>query len=105
MEGSGQFGAWTRYFEPKAGELGGKKYDEVRHYPTLVVDVGAFPALPTAVSSFGAIACDDHLYVYGGHAGKTHSYDTKSVLGTFHRLKLRAVRSGRNCPAARSLRE
>ena len=32
--------------------------------------------------------CDGYLYLYGGHAGKTHSYDTKSVLGTFHRLKL-----------------
>jgi N-acetylneuraminic acid mutarotase len=26
--------------------------------------------------------------VYGGHAGKTHTYDTSTVLGTFHRLKL-----------------
>lgn len=48
----------------------------------------AFPPLPVAVSSLGAVACDGYLYVYGGHAGKTHSYDTQSVLGTFHRLKL-----------------
>src|SRR5688500_2695034 len=48
----------------------------------------ALPAMPKAVSSFGAVECDGYLYVYGGHAGKTHSYDTKSVLGTFHRLKL-----------------
>lgn len=47
-----------------------------------------WPAMPTAVSSLGAIACDGYLYVYGGHAGKTHSYDTKTVVGTFHRLKL-----------------
>jgi N-acetylneuraminic acid mutarotase len=47
-----------------------------------------FPAMPKAVSSFGAVACDGYLYLYGGHAGKTHSYDTESVLGTFHRLKL-----------------
>lgn len=47
-----------------------------------------YPALPSAVSSLGAVACDGYLYVYGGHAGKTHSYDTKTVLGTFHRLKL-----------------
>jgi N-acetylneuraminic acid mutarotase len=40
------------------------------------------------VSSFGAAACDGYLYVYGGHVGKTHSYDTEAVLGTFHRLKL-----------------
>jgi hypothetical protein len=49
---------------------------------------GPYPPLPTAVSSFGAINCDGYLYVYGGHAGKAHSYDTKSVLGSFHRLKL-----------------
>ncbi len=46
------------------------------------------PPLPAAASSLGAIACDGYAYVYGGHAGKTHSYDTKTVLGTFHRLKL-----------------
>ncbi|QEL21055.1 Kelch repeat-containing protein [Limnoglobus roseus] len=48
----------------------------------------AFPPLPAAVSSLGAITCDGYAYVYGGHAGKTHSYDTKTVVGTFHRLKL-----------------
>lgn len=90
VEGAGQFGAWGRYFEPKAGEFGGKKYEEVRHYPTVVVEVPGpeLPPLPTAVSSLGAAECGGYLYVYGGHAGKTHSYDTKSVLGTFHRLKL-----------------
>jgi N-acetylneuraminic acid mutarotase len=46
------------------------------------------PPLPQAVSSLGAVACDGYLYVYGGHAGKTHSYDTTTALGTFHRLKL-----------------
>jgi len=46
------------------------------------------PPLPKGVSSLGAIACDGYVYVYGGHAGKTHSYDTQSVLGTFHRLKI-----------------
>lgn len=48
----------------------------------------ALPPLPKPVASFGAVATDGYLYVYGGHAGKTHSYDTESVLGTFHRLKL-----------------
>ncbi|HEX4609995.1 MAG TPA: hypothetical protein VH092_17515 [Urbifossiella sp.] len=46
------------------------------------------PPMPKAVSSFGAVVCDGYLYVYGGHAGQTHSYDTESVLGTFQRLKL-----------------
>lgn len=48
----------------------------------------AYPPLPAAVSSFGAVAADGFVYVYGGHAGKTHSYNTKTTLGTFHRLKL-----------------
>jgi hypothetical protein len=47
-----------------------------------------FPPLPKAVSSLGAVAADGYLYVYGGHAGKTHTYDTTAVIGTFHRLKL-----------------
>jgi N-acetylneuraminic acid mutarotase len=47
-----------------------------------------FPAMPKGVSSFGAIECDGYLYIYGGHSGKTHNYDNKLVLGTFHRLKL-----------------
>ncbi len=58
---------------------------------TLAADTNTqatFPPLPKAVSSLGAIACDGYLYVYGGHAGKTHSYDNATVLGTFHRLKL-----------------
>lgn len=46
------------------------------------------PPLPNAVSSLGAIVSDGYLYVYGGHVGKTHTYSTKDVLGTFHRLKL-----------------
>lgn len=54
----------------------------------LAVPAAAAPPLPTGVSSFGAVAADGYLYAYGGHAGKTHHYDTASVLGTFHRLKL-----------------
>jgi len=46
------------------------------------------PELPKPVASFGAAAWDGYLYVYGGHVGKTHSYDTESVVGTFHRLKI-----------------
>ena len=37
--GAGRYGVWARYVEAKAGELDGKKYEEVRHYPTLVLDV------------------------------------------------------------------
>lgn len=97
IDGAGRYGAWAKYSESKAGELDGKKYAEVRHYATLVFETAVptsapaaatFPPLPQGVSSLGAIASDGYLYVYGGHAGVTHSYDTASVLGTFHRLKI-----------------
>lgn len=39
--GAGRYGAWAKAAEAKAGELDGKKYEEARHYATLVVDVGA----------------------------------------------------------------
>ena len=90
------------------GEREGKKYEEVRHYATLVFDVppspGAastapggtaggsmarqFATLPEATSSFGAVVSDGWLYVYGGHIAPTHSYSTAAVSGQFHRLRL-----------------
>jgi uncharacterized GH25 family protein len=39
FDGAGRYGVWVRYIEGKSGEHDGKKYDEIRHYPTLVVDV------------------------------------------------------------------
>jgi len=36
----GQYGAHVRLMEEKAGEQGGTKYQEVRHYATLVVTLG-----------------------------------------------------------------
>jgi uncharacterized GH25 family protein len=38
---AGRYGAWAKHVVAAGGELGGKKYDEVRHYATLVVDVPA----------------------------------------------------------------
>lgn len=88
--GHGRFGVWLRHTEKKAGEFNGTKYQEVRHYPTLVAEVApaSLPALPVAVASHGAIVSDGYLYVYGGHSGKTHTYSNKDVIGTFQRLKL-----------------
>lgn len=62
-----------------------------------------FPPLPKGVSSLGAIACDGYLYVYGGHAGKTHTYDTEGVLGTFQRLKLDGGTEWEKLPGGRIL--
>ena len=89
--GEGRFAVFAKNVEAKEGEHDGKKYSEIRHYATLVlnaVPASPYPPLPVAASSLGAIAADGYLYVYGGHAGKTHSYDTKSVIGTFQRVKL-----------------
>ena len=105
----GQYGIRARYIETKSGEQNGKKYEEVRHYATLVyqlVEQGTkkdteqkgknatntstnFAPLPRGVSSFGAAVAGDWVYVYGGHCGKTHSYSTEDVLGSFHRLNLK----------------
>lgn len=39
VAGTGRFAVWLRHAEAKAGEHDGKKYEEVRHYATLVADV------------------------------------------------------------------
>ena len=99
---SGRFGAWARFWEPATGERDGKKYEEIRHYATLVFDspsavadsrntAAAWPAaLPRAASSFGAVADGGFLYVYGGHIAPTHSYSTEAVSGHFERINLSA---------------
>ena len=89
--------------EKAPGERQGDKYEEVRHYATLVFDTsvqtaaaaqrpGAVAArvatLPEPASSFGAVASDGWLYVYGGHVARTHNYSTEAVSGRFSRLNL-----------------
>ena len=39
--GAGRYGVWVLVTEAKGGEHDGKKYEETRHYATLVVDVPA----------------------------------------------------------------
>jgi hypothetical protein len=39
--GAGRYGVWVKHTDATPGELDGKKYDEARHYATLVVDVPA----------------------------------------------------------------
>ena len=51
-----------------------------------VATAADYPPLPKAVSSFGAVADGGFVYVYGGHAGKAHTYSTESALGTLHRI-------------------
>jgi len=46
------------------------------------------PLLPQPIASFGAAVADQWLYVYGGHAGKTHQHSIQNVSGAFFRLNL-----------------
>ncbi|MBM4069677.1 MAG: hypothetical protein FJ271_12105 [Planctomycetes bacterium] len=125
---AGLHGIRAKHTEKKAGDHNGKKYDEIRHYATLVfviagktsiapeieqttsasddaapviksAKVSLLPPLPRAVSSFGAAAVDGQVYVYGGHAGKAHTYSTDSVIGTFQRLSLSNPKEWVSLPA------
>ena len=62
-----------------------------------------YPDLPTAVSSFGAAVVGDHVYVYGGHAGKAHSYSTETTCGEFRRLILKQPTKWEELPAGPKL--
>ena len=46
------------------------------------------PDLIDAVASFGAVAHDGALYVYGGHVGRTHAHSLENVSPGFRRLVL-----------------
>ena len=39
FEAAGRYGVYAKHVDPKAGEHAGKKFDETRHYATLVCDV------------------------------------------------------------------
>jgi N-acetylneuraminic acid mutarotase len=54
----------------------------------------ALPPLPQAVSSFGAAVNGNHLYVYGGHAGRTHNYSTETTSNLLRRLDLANPNTG-----------
>lgn len=120
---TGRYAAWSRHIAPGSGEHGGKKYEEVRRYPTLVIDVtdakaadaktaGAASAptktvrlatMPQAASSFGAAIVGDWLYVYGGHIARVHTYSTEAVSGQFHRLNLKDGKTWEPLPGGPAL--
>jgi len=125
----GRFGVWGRLFEETAGKHGEDEYQQVRHYPTLVIDVGEhrgghhgrhhgvkpesatakaaegqpLSPMPIPASSFGAVACDGWLYVYGGHIADVHTYSTEAVSGKFHRLSLADGKTWEELPAGMPL--
>lgn len=103
----GRYGAWARFWEDKPGERDGEPYAQVRHYATLVFDfdtssvretepstteaiedIERWIDLPIRTASFGAVASNGWLYLYGGHIAPTHQYHTESASGDFWRLDL-----------------
>ncbi len=96
LPATGRYGAWARYWEPIADEQGGKKFEEIRYYATILFDAGeaakarisSFTTLPEPTSSFGAAAAGGWLYVYGGHVSPQHSYFKEAVSGNFARVSL-----------------
>jgi uncharacterized GH25 family protein len=97
------------------GELNDKKYDHGLHYASLTIDwpvsakpltretsaakpplgreLGAerrvgLPTLPEPLSSFGAVASDGWLYVYGGHTGTEHEHSAENLSNHFRRVRL-----------------
>ena len=50
--------------------------------------LSAYPALPEAISSFGAAVCDGYLYVYSGHTGGEHEHSKDNLSQKFLRIKL-----------------
>jgi hypothetical protein len=100
---TGRFAAWARHWTDEPGKAEGTAYEQVRRYATIVFDVPeaapkteleplltavARNPLPVPVASFGAVASDGWIYVYGGHTARRHEYSTASVTGRFHRLNL-----------------
>lgn len=106
FDAPGRYGAWARHIEAKSGDHAGEHYDEIRHYPTLVIDVprghAAKPGtdgesltateelapLPVAASSLGVVEADGFVYAYGGHVAPVHTYSTAAVSGRFFRRGL-----------------
>ena len=115
---TGRYGAWARFWEETAGERDGTRYEQVRHYATLVFDAETessqaapdtsstasnFATLPEATSSFGAASENGWLYIYGGHISPTHVYSTEGVSGRFSRIRLEGETNWEELPGGRGL--
>jgi N-acetylneuraminic acid mutarotase len=62
-----------------------------------------YGSLPETTSSFGAVASEGWLYVYGGHVTPTHVYSTESASGRFHRLNLAEGKTWEELPGGPKL--
>jgi len=105
---AGLYSIRARKEEKASGELDGKKYDLVKHYSTLSLNVTPamvqtndqkWPALARGMTSFGAAVVGDDLYVYGGHLGGAHEYHAKDQSNDFLRLNLSKPGSWEKLPS------
>jgi N-acetylneuraminic acid mutarotase len=110
----GQAALLVKWTETMPGTLGGKAFDEVRHYATLTVDragptatasadTAPFAVLPEAINSFGGAVLGDWLYVCSGHTGPTHRYHTGTTTEHFRRLNLKDRKTWEELPCGPSL--
>ncbi|MGE0707497.1 MAG: Kelch repeat-containing protein [Planctomycetota bacterium] len=65
--------------------------------------VSSPPLLLEALASFGGARCGDWLYVYSGHAGKTHSHSRDDLSPVFARLSLLDGRTWEHLPCPQPL--
>jgi Kelch motif len=70
----------------------------LRSFNLLAAD--AYPPLPEAVTSFGAVTADGWIYAFGGHKGERHEYSAEMVSGSFQRLRLKDGQAWESLPSA-----
>ncbi len=104
----GRYEIRARRIDKQSGEFEKQPYQEAWYYSTVTFDVGAsnsgklsksdtshpetlqrYADLPRGITSFGAAAVGDWLYVYGGHFGRPHHYSNTSQSDELSRLNLR----------------
>lgn len=104
----GRYEIRARRIDRKSGEFEKQPYQEAWYYSTVTFDVGVsnngrlsksdtshpetlqqYADLPRGITSFGAAAIGDWLYVYGGHFGRPHHYSNTSQSDELSRLNLR----------------
>ena len=113
----GRAAIWANHVDAAAGEADGKAFGETRYYATLTftpaatilggktpLEATTIANIPDpAVNSFGGAVLGDWLYVYGGHVGKTHSYDVNTTARHFRRLDLEDGKSWEELPMQQDL--
>ncbi len=92
-----------KWVSPEHGTWQDKPYSEARYYTTVIIDTldnnvsdkptpvadsETLPPLPVGLTSFGAVNCNQHLYVYGGQLGEAHAYSAETQNDALYALDL-----------------